>query len=302
LENVRVDKGDAVEKGQLLAAIESPETNQDYDAADADARNKRAIAERYKPLLDQKLVSQQEADQAFADANVAEARLKSLGATKGYEEIRAPFAGTVTARYVDPGALVQNAQTSQTSAQPLFTVSQLGRLRVYVYVDQSSAIAIHPGLPVRITLDERPDVQLDGTVTRLSGELDPRTRLLLTEVDIDNRAHRLVAGSFVKVSMKVQEPSYLQVPSEALVLRQNQDFVPVVTSSQTVSYRPVRIADNDGEHVRLLSGVSEGELVALNLGNSIEDGSLVQPIPIPASSSTATPSASAPAAAASSKK
>jgi RND family efflux transporter MFP subunit len=278
LKDVRVDKGDAVEAGQLLARIESPETGQQYDAAAADSTNKQAIAERYKPLLDKKLVSQQEADQAFADARVAKATMESMGALKGYQEIRAPFSGTVTARFADPGTLVQNAANSQTSAQPIFTVSQINRLRVYAYVDQKFAASIHNNLPVLISLQERPDVQVNGKVTRFSGELDNKTRMLLVEMDIDNRQGQIVAGSYVQVSLKVQSPVYIQVPVEALIIRDAKDYVPVVTSSNTITYRAVSLADNDGQHVKVLSGLAQGEKVALNLGNTIDEGTRVQPI------------------------
>jgi membrane fusion protein (multidrug efflux system) len=278
LRDVRVDKGDIVKEGQLLARIESPETTQQYTAALADAKNKRAIAERYKPLLEKKLVSQQEADQAFADAQVAEANVQSLGAIKGYQEIRAPFSGVVTARYVDPGALIQNAQNAQTGAQPLFTVAQVDHLRVYAYVDQKYAALIHNGLPVTITLPERPEVAIPAIVTRFSGALDEKTRMLLVEVDIDNTKGQVVAGSYVQVSLKVRSPSYIEVPVEALVLKDAKDFVPVVSSSHTVTYRSVNLADNDGQHVKVLSGLAEGEMVALNLGNSLDEGSPVQPI------------------------
>ena len=289
LRDVRVDKGDLVKEGQVLARIEAPETNQQYDAAEADARNKRAIAERYKPLLDKKLVSQQEADQAFADAQVAQSNLQSLGAIKGYQAIRAPFSGVVTARFVDPGALIQNAQNGQTGAQPLFTVSQVDRLRVYVYVDQKYAALIRNGLPVQITLPERPEVKLPAQITRFSGELDPKTRMLLAEVDIDNAQGLVVAGSYVQVALKVTAPSYIEVPVEALVLKDAKDFIPVINSSHTVTYRSVSLADNDGQHVKVLSGLSQGEMVALNLGNSLDEGSPVQPIMPSSTTTTAAP-------------
>ena len=278
LKDVRVDKGDSVEDGQLLARIESPETNQQYAAAEADAANKQAIAERYKPLLERKLVSQQEADQAFADGRVAQANLESIGAIKGYQEIRAPFDGIVTARFADPGTLIQNAATGQSGAQPVFTVSQVSRLRVYAYVDQKFAASIHNGLPVHLTLQERPDVQLDAKVTRFSGELDDKTRMLLVEVDMDNRKGQIVAGSCVRLAMKVQSPVYLEVPVEALILKNAADYIPVVTSSNTITYRPVTLADNDGQHVKVLTGLKQGEMVALNVGNSLDEGSRVQPI------------------------
>ena len=286
LRDVRVDKGDAVEAGQLLARIESPETNQQYDAAVADSQNKQAIAERYKPLLERKLVSQQEADQAFADGRVAQANLESMGAIKGYQELRAPFAGTVTARFADPGTLIQNAANAQTGAQPVFTVSQVNRLRVYAYVDQKYAASIHNKLPVHITLQERPDVQIDAPVTRFSGELDDKTRMLLVEVDLDNRKGQVVPGSYAQVTLKVQMPSYLQVPVEALILKDAKDYIPVVTSSNTITYRPVTLADNDGQHVKVLSGLKQGETVALNLGNSLDEGSRVQPIVVASTATT----------------
>jgi RND family efflux transporter MFP subunit len=280
LRDVQSDKGDHVTEGQLLARIESPETSQQYESALADARNKQAIADRYQPLLDRKLVSQQEADQAFADARVAQANLESMGAIKGYQEIRAPFSGMVTSRFADPGTLVQNAANSQTSSQPIFTVSQVDRLRVYAYVDQKYAAYIHNRLPVHITVPERPDIQFDARITRFSGELDEKTRMLLAEVDIDNSEGRIVPGSYVEVGIKVKTSSYLEVPVEALILKDAKDFIPVVTSSNTIVYRPVSLADNDGQRVKVLSGLTQGETVALNLGNSMEEGSRVQPIPI----------------------
>ena len=289
LREVKVDKGDVVEKGQLLAVIEAPENTQDYRGAVADAKNKRSIADRMQPLLDKKLISQQEADAAVADADVAEARVKSLGAVAGYQEIRAPFGGTVTARFADPGALVQSAATSQTSALPLFTLSRVNELRVYVYVDQKDASYIHRGLPVKIFLQERPDVQVDGTITRFSGELDPKTRMLLAEVDLDNKDNALVAGSFVQVALTVQAASYLQMPVEALVLRQGKNYAAVISSSNTVTYQPITVADNDGDNVKVLAGLNKGEMVALNVGNSLDEDAKIQPIfpPPPAAAAPA---------------
>jgi RND family efflux transporter MFP subunit len=281
LHDVHVDKGDPVEKGDLLAVVESPETNQDYDAAVADAHNKQAIAERIRPLLEQKLVSQQEADQAFADADIASARLHGLEATKGYQEIRAPFSGMVTARFVDPGALIQNAQNAQTGAQALFTVSQIDRLRVYVYIDQKDAGFIRRGLPVVVSLQERPEVNVQATLTRFSGELDERTRTLLAEVDLDNRKGLFVAGSFVQVALKVPAQRYLQMPVEALVVRQAKSYASIVTASNTLTYREVAIADNDGQQVKILTGLQAGDTVALNVGASLEEGSLIRPVTLP---------------------
>lgn len=276
LRDVRVDKGDRVSKGQTLAVIESPETDKEYKGALADADNKKLIAERMRKLLDRQLVSPQEAEQAITDSNVATARLEAEAVLKDYEILRAPFDGTVTARYADPGALVQNAANAQTSAQAVVTVSQIDRLRVYVYLDQRDAAFVNPGTPVTVTLAERPGFELAATVSRVSGELDPRTKTLLTEIDLDNSHGAIVAGAFVQVALKIRSTSYLEVPAESLVLRQDKSLVPVVSSEGTVHFAEVKVADNDGNDLRVLDGLTEGESVALNLGSSVVEGGHVR--------------------------
>ena len=115
LGKVLVDKGDAVKAGQLLATIESQETDAQYASAAADLANKRQIARRYDQLAQQNAIAQQLKDQADADARIAQATLNQDATLKGYERVTAPFDGNVTARYADAGALMQNAQTGQTA-------------------------------------------------------------------------------------------------------------------------------------------------------------------------------------------
>lgn len=116
---IRVDKGDMVRRDQVLALLDSPETDRQYDAALADAHSKRLFTDRNSSLLKEGVVSQQDYDSAEAAARTAEATAESLRILKGYEAIHAPFSGTITARFVDPGALVQSATANQTAAQPV---------------------------------------------------------------------------------------------------------------------------------------------------------------------------------------
>lgn len=278
LDQVSADKGDHVVKDQVLGIIESPETDRQYDAAKSDSDNKARIAARYKPLLERKLVSQQEAEQAFSDADIARARLDQLNVLKGYEQLRAPFDGVVTARYADPGALVQNATNAQTGALPLFTVSKTDRLRVTFYVDQKDAQFVRRGTPVRVSLAERADAAVDAVVTRVAGQLDDRTRTMLAEVELDNRGGRFVAGGFASVALEVKADPQLQVPVEAIVTRADKTLVPVVDAGR-VAYRPVVVSDNDGRFVRIASGLRAGEKVALNVGDSVTEGAPVNVVP-----------------------
>jgi RND family efflux transporter MFP subunit len=281
LKVVKVDKGDLVKKGQVLAVIESPETDQAYAAAFANARNKKSIAARIETLKKRNLISQQEADQATSDDDVASAQLRAEETLKGYEIIRAPFDGTVTARFADPGALVQNATNGQTGALPVVTVSEIKRLRVDVFLDQRDAPFIEKDAPVEITLSERPGLKIEGRVDRLSDQLDSRTKMMLTEIDIPNDQGVLVSGSFVQVSMNIKSPPYVEAPVESLVLKDEKSYITVVSPSNQLNYRPIEIATNDGKMVWIMSGIKEGESVALNVGTTIPEGAKVRPMEEP---------------------
>ena len=194
LKEVRVDKGDRVKAGQILAVIESPELDRQYDAALAHAVDKRRDANRSKLLVAKGYISRQDADHADTAASQSESNAASLKTQKDYEILRAPFAGTVTARFADPGALLQSAVSSQTTALPVVTVSSTEKLRVYIYLDQRDAVYVRAGDPVEIADSARPDIRLPASVTRMSGELDSRTCTLLTEIELDNRKGTILAG------------------------------------------------------------------------------------------------------------
>jgi len=276
LTNMRVDKGDRVKARQVIANIASPELDQQFAAAQADARNKRINSDRVTALGPSGVVSKQETDLARANADVAEATQASISAQRDYRTIRAPFDGTVTARFADPGALIQAATNAQTGAIPIVTVSKTDRLRIYVYLDQGSAALVRVGDPALLRVPERPGFVRKAAIARVTGELAPRTRTMLTEIDVDNADGAILPGSFVRVSVRVKTPPLPEIPVEALVTRQDKAFVPVIDGGGHLRYRPVNVADDDGKSVRLLDGVTVGERVALNVGNEVEDGAQVQ--------------------------
>jgi membrane fusion protein, multidrug efflux system len=283
MRSISVDKGDSVRANQIIGVIESPETDKQYQAAVADAHNKELIANRAATLVKKEMISQQDADQAAADAAVSKANLEQIGTLKAYEELRAPFSGTVTARYSDPGALIQSAAASQTSALPLVEVSEISRLRIYVYVDQAHASLVRIGDTVTISDQANPSLKVAAHVTRTSGAIDPKTRTLLVEIDVDNPHNRILAGSFVQVELKVQTPRYVEVPSDALIIRGTQTFVAVVTPDNTIKFTQVAVAEQTGETARLFSGLDEGERVARSVGERVPEGGRVQPVVKPGS-------------------
>ncbi|MEO7083089.1 MAG: efflux RND transporter periplasmic adaptor subunit [Gemmatimonadaceae bacterium] len=287
LKSVSVDMGDRVKAGQIIATIESPETDRAYSGAKADYDNKQVTADRVAKLLDKKFAAPGEADQAKTEAAVARERLASLEDQRQYELLRAPFAGTITARFADPGALVQNAASSQTSALPVVTVSETDSLRILVYLDQGDATSVRPGTHATIRLAERPAFSMPATVARVSGQLDAKTRKMVAEFDVNDRAGQIVPGSFVQVEMVVPSLPRPQAPVEALIVRGGKSFVAVVDSSSHVRFREVTVAGNDGRIVTFTDGVSAGDRLALSLGSAIADGALVRVAETPAATPTA---------------
>lgn len=278
LSAIRVDKGDKVRAGEVLAEVSSPELDRQYDAAVADARNKRADAERARLLAKTQSISVQNSERTETAALVAEQTAASLKAQKEYEIVKAPFDATVTARYADPGALLQNAANAQTTALPLLTLSQTDRLRVYVYPDQTSATLVRSGDRAEIYDPARPDLKVDGTVTRTSGEVDAKTRTLLVEIEVDNSQGQVLAGSSVQVRLWVQTPRLVQVPASALIIKDDKPYVGVVTEEDKFQLRAVSIRESNGKFVKLGSGIKVGERVALNAGSTVSDGDTVQPV------------------------
>ncbi len=236
LQEIRVDKGDKVQADEIIAILDSPELNKQYAAAVADAKNKEADAERYRYLLKSGSVSVQTADNAEATAKIARDTAASLLAQKDYEVMRAPFNGIITARYVDPGALLQAATSSQTSSSPVVSLSETDRLRVYVYPDQRTASRVKIGDQVEVADATRPENKVSAKVSRTTGQLDTKTRTLLVEIDLDNGEGKILAGSFVQVTLYVSNPPAIEIPASALVIRGEKTFVGTVGTDNVASF------------------------------------------------------------------
>jgi membrane fusion protein, multidrug efflux system len=278
IKTLPVDKGDMVRKDQLIAEIASPETDAQYASATADLANKKILAERNDRLFQIGAVSRETAEQADTNYSVAQATVAQLQTLRSYEQIIAPLDGRVTARYADPGALVQNAMNSQTSALPVVTISDTSHLRVDAYVQQQDAPFVHVGDAVDIEDATNPSRKISARVSRTSGELDTKSRTLLVEIDLDNRQAFFVGGSFAYVTLHLKVPPAPQVPLNALVLRENRQFVVVPDDKNIVHFRPVQVESTDGSIVRIASGITAGEKVAVNVPDEISDGSRIQPI------------------------
>lgn len=278
LKSVTVDRGDKVQAGQVLAEIDSTETDMQYASASADLENKREKANRSRELVQKGHISPQAAGQVETDLRMAEANVKQLGTLKSYEIIRAPFAGTVTARFADPGALIQNAATNQASSLPVVTISDGSRVRIAAYVEQRDAPFAKIGMEADISDSSNPDRKVKATLSRTSGSLDPRTRTLYVEFDYDNSAGFFVPGSFVQIVLHVPIQSYPRIPTNSLVMRGQDAFVAGI-ENEVVKLRPVRVASTDGRAIDISEGLKVGDVIGVNLPDDLVDGGKVTTVP-----------------------
>jgi membrane fusion protein, multidrug efflux system len=280
LKSIAVDRGDRVTAGQVVATVDSAETDRQYDMATSDLANKRKNAERAHDLAGHGWVSAQQTDQAEADYRVAKANVAQLEVMKSYETLRAPFDGTVTARFVDIGALIQSSTTNQSSNQPVMTIADMSKLRVDVYVEQQDVPAIHVGDTADVVDGANPDRRVTVKISRTSDQLDPRTRTLFVELEVDNGEGFLVPGSFAYVTLHVPITSYPEIPVAGLIVRGTNTFIANLGSDGLVHLRPVKVATTDGVKVSLADGARAGDRVVLNLPDEVADGDRVREVTV----------------------
>jgi RND family efflux transporter MFP subunit len=292
LDHWYADIGAKVKKGTLLAVISTPELDKqvaqaesDLVTAEANANNAHTQAERYSGLVKSNAVSQQDTDtfvnQAAATASTvksAQANLERLVEMQSFEKVYAPFDGVVTARGVDTGQLISSG-SGQSSGTELFHMQALQTLRVYTNVPQLFSQTMKRGMKVDLAFPEYPGKTFQGTLVRTSDAIDPVSRTLLIEVDLDNRAGQLMPGSLAQVHFKTQSAAQTYiVPSSALIFRRQGMQVATVTqgSDGTIAHLiSVVIGEDDGATVQIVSGLNSSDKVVQDPPDSLIDGEKV---------------------------
>ena len=228
------------------------------------ARNSAALAaitaRRIESLAPVGVASEQDRDNAVTQRQISQSGLGRAQALLQYTVVRAPFAGVVTARYVNPGALVPAATESTQASLPIVDVASLDTLRIFVYLGQDVAAFVHAGDAADVWQDELPDRRIPAKVTYTAGALDPRTRTMQVEVDLDNRDVGMLPGTFARVGVHVTEPKSPLISSEALVIRDGKTMVAEIQDGKA-HYAEIGLGYNDGRDVRVLRGLSGGETV-----------------------------------------
>ena len=280
LKTLTVDKGDDVKEGQLLAEIEVPELLADQAQFQAESdvahTNYQRMAEARQKAPD--LVVPQTVDDLRGQWEVAEAKLQRTRTLLQYARLAAPFSGTITARFVDPGAFIPAATAGSTpQSAALVTLMDFSRVRVQAYVPETEVPFIKTGLPVKVTLEELPGRNFPGAVTRFAHALDPATKTMLTEIEIPNPDGALRPGSYASVQMEVErKPDARLLPVAALMVEKAGSSVFLVADGKAKK-TPVKTGFNDGTNVEIIEGVNPDQPVILLGKMTLNDG---QPITV----------------------
>jgi RND family efflux transporter MFP subunit len=279
------DIGSRVNKGELLADIDTPEVDQQLGQARADLNTAKAncqlsdiTAARYTELLKTDGVSKQEVDNAMGDqaakraiVQSAEANVRRLEELESFKHIYAPFSGVLTQRSIDTGTLI-NAGNGGTTQQ-LFYLAQTDPIRVYVNVPEPYAPSIHAGIGAYLELTQYPGEKFRGKVVRTSNAIDLSTRTLLTEVDVPNASALLLPGGYAQVHLEVTvKGDRLQVPVNSLLFRSEGLRAVVVDSNHKARLQTLTIGRDYGVTLEVLNGLKAGDWIVLNPPDSLNDG------------------------------
>jgi membrane fusion protein, multidrug efflux system len=282
------DMGSKVEKGELLASIDTPEIDQELSQARANREQIKAAlalakisADRWENLRKSDSVSQQEADQqtsgyqqALANLAAAEANVHRLEDLESFKSVYAPFSGVLTRRTVDPGALINSG--AQATGKELFDIARVDPLRVYVSVPQAYAPNIKVGMKANVMLQEFPGQKFAGKLVRTADAIDPATRTLNTEVDVPNKDGKLLPGSFGEVHFATgTSVPRITIPVNAMLFRAEGPRVAVVDKDGKVHLHPISIGRDFGATLEILGGVDMSDQIVINPSDSLDEGQQV---------------------------
>jgi membrane fusion protein (multidrug efflux system) len=277
LKAINVDKGDRVQKGEVLALLESPELDKQVADAKANYWLQKVTDARNQTLVAEQVVPQQTADNSHAAMLQARAAYEQLCALQSYEVIRAETDGVITARFVDPGALIPQV-TSPGGSAPIVELATLQPLRVYADVPQDFAAFVKDKDPASISVTQYPNRTFLGAVTRHPEALAQDTRTMRVEVDLPNKDSTLYPGMYATLSINLSSSDDApRISDDALIFRDGEAYAPVVRNDR-IHLVPIKIGNDDGREVEVASGLSPGDLLALNVGEGVEEGDPVQPV------------------------
>lgn len=288
LKDWSVDIGSHVKAGQLLAEIDTPELDQQLlqaravlASAEADAQLAQTTAKRWQAMLASDSVSRQDVDERTGDlaakvakVAAAKANVEQLVATKSFQRLTAPFAGTVTARSTDVGALIN---AGGTTGKELFAVSDVSRLRVYVQVPQNVAPQIREGTVARLNVPEYRGETFTAKVIATADAVNAASGSTLVQLLVDNPQGRLLPGAYTSVQFDLPvQTDVLRLPASALVFDDHGMRVATLDAQDHVRFKTITIARDLGDSVEIGSGLLATDRVIDTPPDGLADDDSVQ--------------------------
>src|SRR5712672_242039 len=281
------DIGTTVKAGQVLATIDAPDLDQQLSQAKATLASVRAnhqiaslTASRNNILLQKQIVAQQLADQTSADekakeavVDANEANVRQLEAMQSFKTLAAPFDGVVTSRNVELGMLIN----SGGSGQPLFEVSDLHRVRIFVQVPQSFTAGVAPGMKATFEMPQYPGVQFDATVSHISKSINASSHSMQVELQADNAAGKFFGGSYCNVHFEIPtDANLVKIPSTALITGNQSTQVATLDSNNKVVLKSVKLGRDLGDSVEVIAGLTPSDRIINSPPESLVTGDTVR--------------------------
>jgi RND family efflux transporter MFP subunit len=275
VEEIGVDRGSNVRRGQLLARLSAPELQSQRAEAESKLSAARSTFERVRAASDTPgAVAKHDLEVAEAAAKAEEARVQSLRTLESYLSVRAPFDGVITERNVHPGALV--GPPAGANATPMLRMESVGHLRLTVAVPESDVGAIAEGARAEFVVRTWPGQRFSGTISRVAHAIDPKTRTMPVELDVDNGAGKLAPGMFAEVLWPIRRdtPS-LFVPPSAIVQTTEKTYVDRVRDG-AIAQVPVQRGTALKDRVEVFGALQPGDTVLRRGSEELKDGTKVK--------------------------
>lgn len=280
LKQIRKDIGDKVKQGEVIATLENPELAQQQVKLTAQLNAKKANYERLNSVYKKTpaLTNIQTVENAEADYYAAKADLDAVNSKLSFLTINAPFSGIITKRFVDKGSMIQNG-LNEDNPQAIVELQEIDPIRLTIPVPESDAVAIKKGMDVSVTFPELSGEKFEATISRTSHALDPKSKTMQVEIDLENTDDKIMTGMYAKILLQVgSRENILSLPVITKVRHKNEDYV-LIVENKKVKRLPVKIGLSDKDFFEVLNAeITKETQIIINGKGLVNPGQVVNPI------------------------
>jgi RND family efflux transporter MFP subunit len=253
ISSITKDIGDYVIKGTIISSLENPNLTQSFETSKANYNLKKSLYDRIKNIYDETpdLTTVEDLEEAKAEYESAKAVYDANNMRLHNLNVKAPFSGYITKRFVDKGALVQSGLTN-TKVQAIVEIQDISVMRLVVDYPESDIELIEKGNEVKVIVPELSDYEVNGKINRVSNALNPDTKTMRVEIDLSNINNLLKPGMYAKVSLTLKEHGALSVPIMAISGKKGKNFIYII-KDLVVEKMNVSLGIEDKEYIEVIN-------------------------------------------------